>query len=114
MKKSYITTAIVAFVAVLLTTVFVIVKNNLPQPGATTDGPKVDEEAYLQAVSFSGEIEAPLLKTDIKGVYFTITTDGAVKFYTLQKIQDLKRFSPTEKEMRVTVSNEAEGSGLLY
>ena len=115
MKKSYITTAIVAFVAVLLTTVFVIVKNNLPQPGATTDGPKVDEESYLQAVSFSGEIEAPLLKTDIKGVYFTITTDGAVKFYTLSEDTGLKEIQPDgKKEMRVTVSNEGLRAQVYY
>jgi len=115
LKKSYITTAIVAFVAVLLTTVFVIVKNNLPQPGATTDGPKVDEESYLQAVSFSGEIEAPLLKTDIKGVYFTITTDGAVKFYTLSEDTGLKEIQPDgKKEMRVTVSNEGLRAQVYY
>ena len=58
MKKSYITTAIVAFIAVLLTTVFVIVKNNLPgQNPSVTDGngDKVDETEYEAAVDFSSE-----------------------------------------------------------
>lgn len=117
LKKSYITTAIVAFIAVLLTTVFVIVKNNLPgQNPSVTDGngDKVDETEYEAAVDFSSETASPLLKTDIAGVYYTITTDGVVKFYTLSESGLTEVEASGKKEIKVTVSNESLKATVYY
>ncbi len=89
MKKSYVVAAALLLVAVVLAGVYVMRDKigGIFRGGSegTTAPPAVEEneDAYLSILQGSVENAVPIMKTDIDGVYYTMSKDGEVKFYTV-------------------------------
>ena len=90
MKKSYVVTAVLILVAVCLAVAYVM-RDNITglfkkpgDDGTTAPAPvQVDYEAYTALLKGSVDNAEPIMKTDIDGVYFTMSKKGDVKFYTV-------------------------------
>ncbi|MBQ6020176.1 MAG: hypothetical protein IJL26_08360 [Clostridia bacterium] len=90
MKKSYVVTAVLILVAVCLAVAYVLrdrISGLFRRPGddGTTAPPpvEVDYDAYQAVLKGSVDNAEPIMKTDIDGVYYTMSKKGEVKFYTV-------------------------------
>ncbi|MBQ6164325.1 MAG: hypothetical protein IJK23_07615 [Clostridia bacterium] len=91
MKKSYIVTAVLILVAVCLVIAYVMRDNitglfKKADPEGTTAPPPAEmgNDDYLSLLKGSVDNAEPIMKTDIDGVYYTMSKKGEVKFYSVK------------------------------
>lgn len=122
MKKSYLATAFIVFIAVLMTAIFIMMGDNNPfnrnpLQGETTTVPPaslVDTEAYLDAASESGRLSYPLLATDIDDVLYSMSETGEVVFFritngSLEEVEDIQTL-----DVSVEISNQDVPATVYY
>lgn len=90
MKKSYVITAVLILIAVCLAVGYAMRDNIVglfkkADPDGTTAPPpfEADETAYLALLKGSVDNTEPIMKTDLDGVYYTMSKLGEVKFFTV-------------------------------
>lgn len=117
-KKLTIIIAILAVVCVFAVLVFSGILSGDKFFGGeeeTTDGDSISaSEDYMQYVKANGKNNLPYLSTDIENIYFTISTDGEVKFYSFAD----NNFTPVDAtgtyDVSVTMSEQDVSTTVTY
>ena len=116
-KKLTIIIAILAVVCVFAVLVFSgILSGNkfLGGEEPTSDASITSSEDYMQYVKSSGKNDLPYLSTDIENIFFTMSTDGEVKFYSFAD----NNFTPVDAtgtyDVTVTMSEQDLGTTVTY
>ena len=117
-KKLTIIIAILAVVCVFAVLVFSGILSGdkfFAGEEESTDGESISaSEDYMQYVKANGKNELPYLSTDIENIFFTISTDGDVNFYSFAD----NNFTPVDAtgtyDVSVTMSEQDVSTTVTY
>ena len=108
MKKSYIVAIAIALVVVIVGGLFIVKKTNNGETAVETTTEEyspiagIDSEAYTTLVLSEKSTNTPILKTSISGIFYTMTTDGAVTFFKLENSEMTEIEKTGEYDVTVT------------
>ena len=111
MKKSYIITAVVVLLVVLVL-VGVFLRDDIARlvgGDAGTTAPMavdLDEESYVSMVKGSVDNAEPMMKTDIDNLYYTMSREGEVSFFRVEGTQIQQVAATGSYEVTVNCTEE--------
>ncbi|MDR1630848.1 MAG: hypothetical protein LBS36_11680 [Oscillospiraceae bacterium] len=107
----------IVLVAAIGGLIFLLTRGSDPQPGTTTTSKApngVDTQAYLALVKTEGELQTPLLESDIENIFYTVSTGGKVAFYKYEDGAMNKVEATGSYDLSVTCSNQKIPATVYY